>query len=245
LLPTGAEPQDSFPKLIHFIWLGPKPIPDTFVNFLLPQWRDKHLESSGYEIKIWGETDLESLDFLLHREVILDKDLNPALRADFLRLELLCKFGGLYADVDMTCERNVFEGLQSRFDTAKVGFVTGVSNTQAFEVNNGILLSKPGNTFTRHLIERLGRSIAKERKAVAALTTKENQLIQMLSLIDPAKAAQMKQSSQGHQLNVIRTSGPGFVTQTIFAYLSGLAQLPQAYTSQAQSPQADATQDGD
>jgi hypothetical protein len=42
----------------------------------------------------------------------------------------------------------------------------------------------------------------------------------------------MKQSSQGYQLNVIKTSGPGFVTQTIFTYLSGLAQSPQIETTQ-------------
>ena len=133
---------------------------------------------------------MESLD-LIHKEVILDKDLNPALRADFLRLELLYKFGGLYADVDMTCERNVFDGLQARFNLAKIGFVTGVSNTQAFEVNNGILLGKPGSTFTRYLIERLWESIERERKAVAVLTAKEQQLIQMLSLIDPTRAVEM------------------------------------------------------
>ena len=190
-LPCQADdPQDFFPKLIHFIWLGQKPIPDTFKDFLLPQWQDKHPESAGYAIRIWGETDLESLD-LIHKEVILDKDLNPALRADFLRLELLNKFGGLYADVDMTCERNVFDGLQARFNLAKIGFVTGVSNTQAFEVNNGILLGKPGSTFTRYLIERLWESIERERKAVAVLTAKEQQLIQMLSLIDPTRAVEM------------------------------------------------------
>jgi mannosyltransferase OCH1-like enzyme len=176
-------------------------------------------------IKIWGEADLESLD-LIHREVILDKDLNPALRADFLRLELLYKFGGLYSDVDMTCEKNVFEELQVRFNTPKISFVTGVSNTQAFEVNNGIMLGKPGSAFTRYLIEKLGENIKKERKAVVASTVKENQLIQMLSLVDPAKAAQMKRSSQVHQLNVIKTSGPGFVTQAIFAYLNFHAQIP-------------------
>ena len=41
---------------------------------------------------------------MTNREVICNKDLNPALRADFLRLEILLQHGGLYADVDMTCE---------------------------------------------------------------------------------------------------------------------------------------------
>ena len=153
---------EEFPKLIHFIWLGQKPIPDSFLQVLLPQWREKHAENDGYEIKIWGEEHLASLE-LTNREVILDKDLNPALRADFLRIELLSQFGGLYADVDMTCEQNVFEGISRRFDCSKFSFVTGLSNTQAFEINNGILLSKPNSSFTSYLIEKLGVSIARER----------------------------------------------------------------------------------
>ena len=53
---------------------------------------------------VWGETEVAELTFLQNRDVILNQELNPALRADFLRLELLNHFGGLYADVDMTCE---------------------------------------------------------------------------------------------------------------------------------------------
>ena len=68
-------------------------------------------------------------DSLTNKDVILDRDLNPALRADFLRIELLHRYGGLYADIDMTCEKNVFQGLKERFDLSKVSFITGVSNT--------------------------------------------------------------------------------------------------------------------
>ena len=98
-----ATDSPSFPLLLHFIWLGPKPLPVTFAESLLPKWREMHPESEGYEVKLWTEADLPSLDFLANKDVILDKDLNPALRADFLRIELLHKFGGLYADVDMVC----------------------------------------------------------------------------------------------------------------------------------------------
>ena len=52
-------------------------------------------------------TDTAKLDGLelTNANIILDKELNPALRADFLRLELLYHFGGVYADVDMTCQQ--------------------------------------------------------------------------------------------------------------------------------------------
>ena len=95
---------EDFPKILHFIWLGVNPIPESFTNVLLPQWRAKHPEDEGFQIMMWGEAEVAELDFLQNREVILDQELNPALRADFLRIELLHHFGGLYADVDMTCE---------------------------------------------------------------------------------------------------------------------------------------------
>ena len=89
---------------MHFIWLGSNPIPPTFTNILLPQWREKHPAEQGYQVMVWGEAEVAELTFLQNRDVILNQELNPALRADFLRLELLHHFGGLYADVDMTCE---------------------------------------------------------------------------------------------------------------------------------------------
>ena len=138
--------------MIHFIWLGMKPVPQTFTSFLLPQWREKHPEDEGYEIKIWDEDQVTALDFIHNRDVILDKELNPALRADFLRIELLHHFGGLYADVDMTCEQNIFTSLSLLFNSSQFSFITGLSNTQAFEINNGILLSKVGSPFAAYLI---------------------------------------------------------------------------------------------
>ena len=40
----------------------------------------------------------------------------------------------------------------------KFGFVIGLSNTRAFEVNNGIILSKPGNEFVSFLVHSLTES---------------------------------------------------------------------------------------
>lgn len=66
--------------------------------------------------------------------------------------------------------------------------VTGVSNTQAFEINNGILLAKPGSLFTQHLIKKLCESIVKQKKLLEAKRLKDQQLIVMLTMLDPAKA---------------------------------------------------------
>jgi mannosyltransferase OCH1-like enzyme len=52
-------------------------------------WR-KHNPKDQFEYKLWTEDDLPALaPHLQNKDVIFDKNLNPALRADFLRLELL------------------------------------------------------------------------------------------------------------------------------------------------------------
>ena len=56
-------------------------------------------------------------------------------------------FGGIYADVDMTCEKSLTSLL-----TLPKDFMIGVSNTKCFEVNNGILIGKKGTPLLKHFI---------------------------------------------------------------------------------------------
>ena len=91
-----------------------------------------------FAIKLWQEADLSSLT-LENPDVICNETLNPALRADFLRLELLYQFGGIYADVDMTCEKSFEPLLTSN------SFIVGLAKTTVLEVNNGIILSPKQN----------------------------------------------------------------------------------------------------
>ena len=136
----------AIPKLIHFIWVGAKPIPDSFKNEILPVWIEKHPD---FEVKIWGEDDLDTME-LRNSSVILNKELNPGLRADFLRLEILHKYGGIYADVDMTCEQSFLPLL-----SLHASFISGVSNTSAFESNNGLIISAPAHPFVSFMISEL------------------------------------------------------------------------------------------
>ena len=87
---------------------------------------------------MWGEEEVRAIEEeMRNADIVLNTELNPGLRADFLRLELLDLYGGIYADVDMTCEQNMAPLLEQ----AAGRFTIGVSNTQVFEVNNGVLIS--------------------------------------------------------------------------------------------------------
>lgn len=108
-------------------------------------WQMNHPD---YEIKMWGEDELPNLE-LINRDIICNKQLNPALRADFLRLELLYTFGGIYADVDMTCEKSLTPLLKHK------KLIAGVAKTQVFEINNGLLISNPANSALKLMIEKI------------------------------------------------------------------------------------------
>lgn len=97
---------------------------------------------------------------LVNQDVIANTELNPGLRADFLRLELLFNHGGVYADVDMVCEQSI----EPLLEMAAGRFTLGISNTQVLEVNNGVMLSSKGHPFLKYLIENVALSFAAEFK---------------------------------------------------------------------------------
>ncbi len=87
----------KIPNLIHFIWVGSNPQPQTFTDYFLPQWQHSHPD---FTFKVWTEQDLDTLE-LVNARHIRDKSLNPGFRADLLRLEILFIHGGIYIDADM------------------------------------------------------------------------------------------------------------------------------------------------
>jgi hypothetical protein len=88
------------PRIFHQIWLGPDPFPKDYVAYR-ETWRRHHPE---WELRLWTEDDLPEG---LRRPEAAERLRAPAERADILRLELLWRFGGVYADVDIECLRPI------------------------------------------------------------------------------------------------------------------------------------------
>ena len=84
------------PHTIHQIWLGPEPLPDLHRPWI-DSWRRHH---PGWEHRLWTEDDLPDDPV---RPEILDRLRAPVERADILRLEILLRHGGIYADTDLEC----------------------------------------------------------------------------------------------------------------------------------------------
>ena len=71
----------------------------------------------------------------------------------------------------------------------------------------------------KQLIENVQKRFTLEKKSIAQRMNQESQMIQMLKMIDPAKADEMEKQSKQPQINVIKVSGPGCFTQTIFEHM--------------------------
>lgn len=83
------------PKIIHYIWLGGKP---------LPKIAEKCIESwkkfcPDYEIRRWDENNLDLDKYKFCRDAYNAK--KYAFASDVLRTDILYQFGGIYFDIDV------------------------------------------------------------------------------------------------------------------------------------------------
>jgi len=86
----------SIPKIIHQIWIGPKPMPSKFME----TWK---IKNPDYEYICWTEEKIKELKFTFKCQKIIDiVDLYHG-KADIMRLEILKKYGGIYLDADSIC----------------------------------------------------------------------------------------------------------------------------------------------
>jgi len=86
------------PKILHFIWLGPLPVPNT-----ISTWYEEHKE---WEINIWTDDNIKDLE-LINYGIFKQAGRNYNKKSDILRLELLYKFGGVYVDADILNLRSI------------------------------------------------------------------------------------------------------------------------------------------
>lgn len=86
------------PKIIHQIWIGPKPEPIKWTNTIKIDYISKHPE---YEYKLWNEANIEELfiDFP-NIKIIYDLETTWNGKSDLLRYLILYYYGGIYIDAD-------------------------------------------------------------------------------------------------------------------------------------------------
>jgi mannosyltransferase OCH1-like enzyme len=84
------------PKIIHQIWIGPKPAPTK----LMDTWKDKHPD---FEYIRWSEAEMKKRDLPLSCVNRIDDMEEINGKADIIRWEILYHYGGYFFDADCFC----------------------------------------------------------------------------------------------------------------------------------------------
>ncbi len=94
-----SDPRRSIPKLLHQIWLGPRPAPLVWTE----TWREANPD---FTYRLWNENAIDGLGLSnddVYRRYLAEGLFDGA--ADVARIEILHRFGGVYVDADSVALR--------------------------------------------------------------------------------------------------------------------------------------------
>lgn len=118
------------PKKIHYCWFGGNPLPELALK-CIESWKKFCPE---YEIIEWNEKNFNININQYIKEAYKNK--KWAFVTDYVRLEVLYKYGGIYLDTDVELLRNLDDLLNQE---AFTGYETSL------DIPTGIIASQKGN----------------------------------------------------------------------------------------------------
>ncbi len=89
------------PKVIHYCWFGESP-KTLIVERCIHSWKTY---CPDYEIIEWNESNSDQFSNKFYRQALRKKQY--AFAADYIRIRVLEKFGGIYLDTDMLLINNI------------------------------------------------------------------------------------------------------------------------------------------
>lgn len=145
-------------RKIHYVWFGGNPIPNN-VKSCIDSWKKF---APGWEIIQWDENNFDIDEYRWVKEAIENKSYAHA--ADFVRLYVLVKYGGLYVDTDVQLMRNIegiitnpiVLGIENHIantselkSVSEDGFVNGdkTKRCYSFCLQAGIMYSEPNQDY--------------------------------------------------------------------------------------------------
>jgi hypothetical protein len=150
------------PRVLHFIWIGPKPFPRESVENIRswiaknPDWtvlfwtdRERPLPHPAMQLRLLKDFSWRRLEECFH------KSDNYGEQSDLWRSEILYREGGVYADHDVKCIRS-FDSLNRAFDFycgLEVPYKTALSSSVM--PTNNLLGSRPGHPVLRYYMDWL------------------------------------------------------------------------------------------
>lgn len=132
----------SIPKIIHYVWVGRKPLPEP-TRLLIEGWRRLNPD---FAIRVWGNDDLDmSVPFVRN-----------AFRmgywsrvSDYVRNDAMRCYGGIYLDTDVEAVRPFAPLLDHR---CFMGFQSE-REIEGCWVNTAIMGAEPGHWFATAAVE--------------------------------------------------------------------------------------------
>lgn len=161
LLETRSQ-MVRIPKIIHYVWMGPKPFPRESVENVR-SWIARHPD---WTFKFWTDRDrplphpkmekvmIQDLKFLKLHDCYKKSD-NYGEKSDLLRLEILYQEGGIYVDHDIKCFKS-FDPLVTTYDLfcgMELPYKTALS-TCVLPTNNTVA-SRPGHPVLKQSMDWL------------------------------------------------------------------------------------------
>lgn len=154
----------TVPKIIHFIWIGPRPFPKESIDNL-KSWKKYH---PHWQFYFWTDSADRPLPISgMERKLIQEYDFGPftplfaltdhwAEKADLIRYMVLYNEGGIYSDHDVEAFRS-FSPLAKSYD-----FVVGLEwynyhpgMDSCISACNAIIISRPHHPVLRETIDRI------------------------------------------------------------------------------------------
>ena len=143
-------PTEVIPRTIHLVWVG-SPVP-AWVRRRWDLWR-RWADPRGIEVETWDEGKV--LPWTAAKQFP-----HPVVKADFLRVEIVAKFGGMYVDSD-TVPLPGGEA-DDLFGERRPWSVLLNNPVNPREVNNGVFGFPAWHPFLQEVweagVERLGRT---------------------------------------------------------------------------------------
>lgn len=158
----------SIPKIIHQLWIGPKPAPIKLMN----SWKEKHPD---FEYIFWNEEEINKRGMIFECQDKINGVDEINGKADIMRWEILYKYGGVFIDADSICIEPIYELLSlnkcfASYENEKVrgkgwspdDFVLGPTHSL---IATGTMAFTPKHDLPKLAIEWIKNNIVNHRRA--------------------------------------------------------------------------------
>ncbi len=136
------EERDRIPKVLHYIWVGGNPKPESVEKYIAT-WRKY---CPDYAIIEWNEQNYNIKKNRYTREAYAAK--KWAFVTDYMRLDILDRFGGIYMDSDVEILKSLDAFLK---DPAFSSFEAGDMDVNGIFLPTGMMASEKGNRWIKYL----------------------------------------------------------------------------------------------